>query len=133
MGLACLFKGSLGSEAGRASGENVSEFIRRGVKVVAETTEKAEFDIRGYQITDAAMDQIAARLKEVLFSSEDRCVGDLRIRELEGYDVVHFVGRDGDRIVVTIAQLRVPDPDNPTERILEKLGRAAIFRGATGL
>ncbi|SIN97016.1 hypothetical protein [Vannielia litorea] len=116
-----------------ASGENVSEFTRRGVKVVAETTEKAEFDIRCYHITDAAMDRIAARLKEALFSPDDRVVGDLRIRELEGYDVVHFVGRDGDRIVVTIAQLRVPDPDNPTERILEKLGRAAIFRGATGL
>lgn len=100
---------------------------------MVETTEKAEFDIKGYQIPDATMDRVAARLKESLFSPGDRIVGDLRIRELEGYDVVHFVGRDADGIVITIGHVRTPDPYNPTEQILEKLGMAAMFRGVTGL
>ncbi len=110
-----------------------SVFRYRGLKVVVDTTEKAEFDIKGYQISDARMERIGARLRESALSRQDRIVGDIRVREMEGYDVVFIVGREGDTLVITIGAVEVSDPDNPIEKILQKLGPVAIFRGATGL
>ncbi|MCF6232125.1 MAG: hypothetical protein L3J36_03335 [Rhodobacteraceae bacterium] len=54
-------------------------------------------------------------------------------RELEGYDVAFIVGRDLDTLVITIGAVEVPDPDNPIEALLQKLGPLAIFRGASGV
>lgn len=97
-----------------------------------DTTEQAEFDVAGYQIGDATMERIAARLKAVPLSSQDRVVGDIRVRLLEGYDVIFIVGRGLDRFVVTIGGVRPPDANDPTEKILQRLGIVAIFRGAWG-
>lgn len=110
-----------------------SAFRHRGLRVVVDTTEKAEFDIRGYQIGTAMMERIAGRLCAVVFSPEDRVVGDVRVRLLEGYDIIFFVARDRDVIVVTIGGVRVPDKAKPTEGILKSLGLAAILRGASGV
>lgn len=110
-----------------------SAFRYRGLKVVVDTTEKAEFAIKGYQISDARMERIARRLRESAFSSADRIVGDIRVRELEGYEVVFIVGRDRDTLVITIGAVEVPNADNPIEEILQKLGPVAIFRGASGV
>lgn len=101
--------------------------------IVADTTNSAEFDIRGLQISDGALDSAVRNLKETLFSPRDRVVGDARVRELDGFDYVFFIARDQINIVVTVAGVRVPDPSNPTEEILKKVGLTAMFRGATGL
>ncbi|MCF6232124.1 MAG: hypothetical protein L3J36_03330 [Rhodobacteraceae bacterium] len=45
-----------------------------------DTTEKAEFSIKGYQISDARMERIARRLREAAFSPVDRIAGDIRAR-----------------------------------------------------
>lgn len=110
-----------------------SAFRVRGIQIVVDTTEQAEFDVAGYQIGDAAMERIARRLKAMPFSSQDRVVGDIRVRLLEGYDVIYIVGRELDKLVVTIGGLRPPDPNDPTENILHRLGMVAMFRGATGV
>ncbi len=110
-----------------------SAFRYRGLKVVIDTTEKAEFDIKGYQISDARLERIGRRLRESALFRADRIIGDIRIRRLEGYDVVFIVGRESDTLVITIGAVEVPDPNNPIEVILQKLGYIAIFRGASGL
>jgi len=110
-----------------------SAFRYRGLKVVVDTTEKAEFAIKGYQIGDARMERIARRLRVSAFLQDDRIVGDIRVRELEGYDVAFIVGRDRDTLVITIGAVEVPNPDNPIEELLQKLGSVAIFRGASGV
>ncbi|MDF0602943.1 hypothetical protein P1J78_19545 [Psychromarinibacter sp. C21-152] len=98
-----------------------------------DTTEKAEFEIRGLQIPDSTMERIASRLRDVTFSFEDRVVGAVRVRELEGYEVVFLVGREDQTLVVTIGAVEVPNPDDPVEAVLKRLGPLAILRGASGL
>jgi len=110
-----------------------SAFRYRGLKVVVDTTEKAEFDIAGYQIPDAAMETIASQLRDVSFSLRDRVIGDARVRAIDGYDVVFIIGREDDTVVITIGAVLMPDPANPTEELLKKLGPIAIFRGASGV
>ena len=109
-----------------------SAFRYRGLKVVVDTTEKAEFDIKGYQIPDATMEAIARQLRDVSFSRRDRVVGDARVREIDNYDIVFIIGREDDTMVITIGAMILPDPVNPTEELLKKLGPIAIFRGALG-
>ena len=101
--------------------------------MVVDTTEKAEFDIKGYQIADATMETIASQLRDVSLSRRDRVVGDARVREIDGYDIVFIIGRQDDTMVITIGAVIFPDPRNPTEELLQKLGSIAIFRGALGL
>lgn len=101
--------------------------------MVIDTTEKAEFDIMGYQIPDATMEAIASQLRDVSFSRRDRIVGDVRVRECDGYDIVFIIGREENTMVITIGAVILPDPQSPTEELLQKLGPIAIFRGALGL
>ncbi|MGR3378205.1 hypothetical protein [Salipiger abyssi] len=110
-----------------------SFFRYRGVRPVLDTTDQAEWDVAGYQISEAMMQRIARRLTSVMFSNEDRVVGPVRVRELEGFDVMFTVHRDGPEVVITIGGLRPPDAKNPTEEILKKLDVVATFRGALGI
>lgn len=108
-------------------------FRHRGLRVVVDTTEKAEFSIRGYQISDAMMERVARQLRESVFLGTARSFGDLWIREIEGYDFVYLIGREQDKLVFTIGAVEPVDPENPIDAILDKLGPLALLRGATGL
>jgi len=108
-------------------------FRTRGIGVVADTTEAAEFYIRGYQVSDESLAAIVRSITQVMHSEYDRHVGNVIIREIEGYDVVYIAGRDGDQVVMTVGMVIPPDEDDPTETLLKRLGVMAIFRGATGV
>lgn len=110
-----------------------SVFSKRGIEVNVETTEVAEFDIAGYQISDAAMERVGSRLKAVTFSREDRVEGDVRIRLLEGYFFIFLVTRDADAVFVTIGGVELPDPEDPAASALKLAEKIATFRGALGL
>ncbi|MCK0094286.1 hypothetical protein MWU60_01780 [Yoonia sp. F2084L] len=105
----------------------------RGIKVIIDTTEVAELEIAGYQITDADLDLITKNLTQSTFSPRDRVVGPVRIRLLKGYDVMFLVGREGANVVITIGSIRPPDPNEPTEDALKRLGILATLRGASGI
>ncbi len=50
----------------------MSSAIRhRGVKVVVDTTETAEFDIQGFQIPDVAIEVAAESLRQMPYSPSD--------------------------------------------------------------
>jgi hypothetical protein len=119
--------------AGRGAVLSESAFRYRGLKVVIDTTEKAEFDAKGLRLGDRTMERIGRELLETSFSPRDRVVGDVRVREIEGYDVAFVNGREDSRLVITIGRIERPDPDNPLEEVLKKLGPLAIFRGASGV
>ncbi|MGR3313139.1 hypothetical protein [Roseovarius indicus] len=110
-----------------------SVFRYRGLKVVVDTTEKAEFDAKSLRLGDKTMERIGRELAETSFSPRDRVVGDVRVREIEGYDVAFVNGREDSRLVITIGRIERPDPDNPLEEVLKKLGPLAILRGASGV
>lgn len=110
-----------------------SALRHRGVRVEVDTTEIAEWDIASIQIAEDVLERIARNLKTVTHSDRDRVVGDVRVREIEGYDIVFFLGMQDGVMVVTIGKVAIPDPDNATETLLKKLGPLAILRGATGL
>ena len=110
-----------------------SVFRARGVSVVVDTTSVAEFDIADLRIADDVAERIGRQLYSVPFSIRDRVINGVRVRLIEGYDVIFVVGREPHALVVTIGGLRLPDPENPTERLLQKLETIAMFRGVTGL
>jgi len=93
----------------------------------------AELDIKGFQLSDPFLDRIARQLKLVPFSESDRLAEGLRIRQIDGYDVICVLSRDHSDVIVTIAGIRLPSVTNPTERILRKLNFLAMVRSALGL
>lgn len=111
----------------------MSHFRYRGVEVVVDTTEIAEHDIAGFQISAFDLNAIAENLLSETFSPRDRLVGALRVRELKGYDVIFTVGREERLVVITIGSIRPPDPLEKTEVTLKRLGVLAMLRGASGL
>ena len=125
----CAWRGSLGG----GSGLSEEPFRFRGVRVVVDTVETAEFDIRLYDVPDATVERIGRSLAKAVQLAGDRAIGNFMIREIDGYDVVFIVGREGQDIVATIGRIRPADPQNPTEEVLRNLSIVAIFRSATGI
>lgn len=111
----------------------MSGFRYRGVEVVVDTTHAAELQIKGYQISRTVVDAIGRSVSDVTFSEYDKVVGDVRIRDVNGYDVAFTVGREGAQVVVTIIAVMPHEPDGSMAAIIETLGVAAILRGASGL
>lgn len=110
-----------------------SPLRERGFQVVVDTTEVAEWDIADYQLSDNDLYWIARRLARVPHAPADRPVGSVFVREIDGYDIVFWHGREPGFIVVTIGSIRVPDPENPTETLLKRIGDIAILRSAMGI
>ncbi|MEM6488813.1 MAG: hypothetical protein AAF677_11200 [Pseudomonadota bacterium] len=110
----------------------MSAFRHRGVRVVVDTTAEAEFDRQGYGVPDAVMERIADRLSAVTFSPEDRTVGAVRVRVIEGLDVIFLLTREGSKIVVTIGGVRPHQPGSATERLIRSVGLVGAVRSALG-
>ena len=102
-------------------------FRFRGVRVVVDTVQTAEFDIKLYEVPDATVERVVHSLTDAVHLSSDRAVGPLLIREVDGFDVVFILGREEADIVVTIGRIMRADPENPTEVILRNLNIVAIL------
>lgn len=100
-----------------------SHFRRRGLKVVVDTTEQAEFDFAGFQVPPAVQEAIARELKLVPKSFEDRFSGDIRLREIRGWDVAFVIWRENNAWVVTIIGA---DRPKEMEKQLNRLRRAGL-------
>ena len=111
----------------------MSNIRHRGIEIHVDTTAMAELDIKGFQLSDQSLDRIARQLKQVPFSQTDRLADGLRIREIDGYDVIYIVSRHRLDVIVTIAGVRLPSATEPTERVLRKLNFLAMVRSALGL
>jgi hypothetical protein len=109
-----------------------SPFRFRNIQVHVDMTEAAELDVQLYGISEQSLDLMGHALKSLPQSRSDRSVANFLIREIDGFDVVYIVGRDGRDVVITIGRIRPPDPQDPTEAILKGLDLVAIFRGVTG-
>lgn len=56
----------------------------RGIRFVVDTTHTAELEIKGYQISDAALARAEEALIQVPVSASDTVAGDLRLRTIDG-------------------------------------------------
>lgn len=101
-----------------------SQFRKRGLRVVVDTTETAEFDFASAQISAAQQEEIATNLKAVPVSQRDKLFGYVRIREiLPGWQVAFIIAPDGDELVVLVIGL---DTVEGMETQLELLMRAGL-------
>lgn len=101
-----------------------SSFRKRGLKVVVDTTEQAEFDFALHRISPVDQERIATNLKAMPSSPRDQHVGSVRIREaIAGWDVAFVITPDGHEIVVLVIGI---DGAGALESQFELLGRAAI-------
>ena len=79
------------------------------------------------------MERIGARLKAVTFSPEDQIEGGVRIRRLEGYDVLFLVTRDSNVAYITIGGVILAEGSDPRASALKLAEKIATLRGAVGL
>lgn len=110
-----------------------SPFRFRGVKTYIDTSEKAEWDMAGFQVPESARTRLANRLLATPYSSQDRVTGDVRIRELEGYEVLFSVIRVDRDLVITIGGLEPIDENARASDALESMNLVATIRGALGI
>lgn len=110
-----------------------SEIRYRGVSVHVDTTEPAEFDIKGFQVPDSTLEKIALSLKSVTFSDEDHVFGALRVRYMHGMSVLFTVGRLEREVVITIAGMQPFDHTPSFEELIEKLAPIGAIRGILGV
>ena len=109
---------------------SLTEFRRRGLQVVVDTTHFAELDFADNFISETDQERIAKDLKHILRSENDRVEGYLRIREvIEGWEVVfthHQVGSDYVVLVVGYGK------KGELESLLELLARSSLEQFAPG-
>ena len=110
----------------------MSVIRHRGRQLFVDTTHSAELELQGYQISDEQLERAANRLVARPLHPDDMVHGDVRIREIEGYDYLFFIGQNDEAIVVTIASVS-PHEDRRFREALKTAGRIAILRGATGV
>jgi len=112
----------------------MSSLRYRGIEVVVDTLHSAEIEIQGYQISDDQLENAAENLSKTPFSPRDLVAGDLRCRELNGYNYFFFVASEGTKVVVTIGQVSPASNDkSEIEKIFHQLGKVAIVRGTLGV
>lgn len=120
------------------NGKGRSKIRNRGLSVFVDTLRPAELDIQGYQISDSTLEKIANQLTSVPFSNSDTeqtadGAKGLRIRRLEGYDVMFSVSREADALVITIAGVVLPQEESTTERVRKAAEAVGTLRGALGV
>ena len=111
----------------------MSEFRYRSLNVLVDTTQPAEFQIQGYQLSDRFMDRVAKSFKAAPLSLSDMEYGALRLRSIDGYDFVFVLGRDVDGLVVTIGDVWPTEKRPKFEELLKKGEFIAMLRGASGM
>ena len=110
-----------------------NEFRYRGVEVEVDTTIAAEFDVKGFQIPDARMDEIARHLKAVTFSDHDLVHGALRFRRFDGYEILFTVGREDGRVVITIGGVQPVEEGLSFDDIVSTIDAVGTWKGRLGL
>lgn len=111
----------------------MSEFRFRGIEVVVDTTLPADFQIKGYQLSDVFMDRVARGFKAAPLRAGDKEFGPVMVRCVEGYDFLYVVGRQEGALVVTIGDVWPTEEMPKIEQILQKGALIAMLRGASGL
>lgn len=127
----CMLPGQKWAWFSAALGKmSLTEFRRRGLQVVVDTTHFAELDFADNFISETDQERIAKDLKHILRSENDRVEGYLRIREvIEGWEVVfthHQVGSDYVVLVVGYGK------KGELESLLELLARSSLEQFAPG-
>lgn len=111
--------------------DGMSEFRRRGIKVVVDSTYLAELDFADHSISEADQERVARDLKHVLRSEGDFIEGKYRIREvIDGWEVVftHYV--DSENYVVLIVGY---GRKGEMESALSFIARAGLEQFAPGV
>jgi hypothetical protein len=101
---------------------------------VVDTTQTAEFDFASHQISNVQQETIATNLKQVPNSPLDRCVGDIRIREiLEGWEVAFLLTLDKKDVVILVIGLEtVGELESRLEQLI-RAGKESLHPGVQAL
>jgi hypothetical protein len=111
-----------------------SAFRNRGLSVVVDTTQTAEFDFASHRINIGQQEAIATNLKQVPNSPLDRCIGDIRIREiLDGWDVAFLLAFDKNDVVVLVIGLEAAGELESRLNQLIRAGQKSLPAGIQAL
>ena len=104
----------------------MSLFRNRGLRVVVDTTEPAEWDFASLQVSDQSKESIARNLMSVPRSPRDRFEGNVRIREVSGWDIAFTLSLNSSELVCTIIAIGNPDEIETTTNYLLRSGKAIL-------
>ena len=97
----------------------MSAFRNRGLNVVVDTIKQAEFDFAKLKLTERQQEIIANTLRALPNSKDDRYVGDMRVREIAGYDIAFVIVRDNDEIAIIIVGVeRAQELETPLQLVV---------------
>lgn len=127
----CLPLGQVGTPLSSTLGSrSLTEFRRRGLQVVVDTTHFAELDFADNFLSEDDQQRIARDLKHVIRSDADRIEGYLRFREvIQGWEVAFTHYQDGSDYVVLIVGY---GKKGELESIIRLLARSGLEQLAPG-
>ncbi len=108
-------------------------FRHRGVSVVVDTTDVAEFDIADHKISEDFLETVAKNFASVPFSNTDVAEGNLRAHTMGEYDFFFTVGRHKAEMVVTIGGVQIHECETKLQKALKVAEKIGMLRGATGI
>ncbi len=108
-------------------------FRHRGVEVVIDTTDTAEFDIADLKLEDDLLESFVRSLKSVPFSKDDLTQGALRARTIQMYDLFFIVGREESEMVVTLGGIQHHESETALRTALKVAEKVGMLRGAAGV
>ena len=111
----------------------MAAFRHRGIRVFVDTTQTAEFDIKGFQLGEEFLNTVSRMFEQVPMSPQDVTYGQLRSRVVGGYVFYFIVARDADAFVVTLFHVQVFKDETTTERMMKLLETLAKARGLLGI
>jgi len=94
----------------------MSAFDRHRLKVAIHTTKQAEFDFASWHVPGDTQESIARNLKTMPKSPGDRYFGDIRVRQISGWDVAFLIAPLGNEWVILVISV---EPPNESERMFD--------------
>lgn len=111
----------------------MSGFRRRGLQTVVDTAATAELDFQFLSLTEAELNAIAGSIRALVVSPDDETLGSLRVRRIDGRDVVFEIVPTEVEIVAMVMRVLKPDPERSTATLLSAMTATATFRSAFGI
>jgi len=95
--------------------------------------EAAEFDILHYGLDDAFIQKAARSIAMMPLAAGDLVEAGIRLRRMDGFDIVYLLARSDGRLVATILRVWPERESDRMRKILQGIDLLAMLRGAAGV
>ena len=95
--------------------------------------EAAEFDVLHRGLDDAFIQKAARSIAMMPLAAGDLVEAGIRLRRMDGFDIVYLLARSDGRLVATILRVWPERESDRMRKILQGIDLLAMLRGAAGV